>query len=322
MAISTAILIFDDVQIIDYTGPFEALGRRGPTYLVAERPGALVTNMGMQVVPNYTFGNEPKPDVLVIPGGGSSGEPGTRRYGVGAQLDNQAVIDWIRATAKTAACVLSVCNGAFLAQRAGLLDGLTATTTAGYIDYLAAVAPKTTVVRDERVIDNGTIVVTGGLSAGIDGALRVIQKLEGFAVAVETALHMEYDWRPDDGWSRAALADMHVPQSLYPAFHTSAARLVSFENGRERLREVWSVRSDVTSAELIRRIDATWDDSDWTRLPGGGASTVATERASDGTRWRATVGVEPGPPDAVGSAAEPGTRQQVTIEVIRLGSDS
>ena len=187
MAITTAILVFDGVQIIDYTGPCEALGRRGPAYLVAENGAALTTNMGMQVVPNYSFGQEPKPDVLVIPGGGSSGEPGSRRYGVGAQLDNDTVIDWIRSTAAASTHVLSVCNGAFLANRAGLLDGLTATTTAGYIDYLATVAPGTKVVRDQRVVDNGKVVVTGGLSAGIDGALRVIEKLEGFGVAVETA---------------------------------------------------------------------------------------------------------------------------------------
>ena len=317
MPFSTAILVFDDVQIIDYTGPFEALGRRGPTYLVAEKPDALTTNMGMRVVPNYAFGQEPKPDVLVIPGGGSSGEPGTRRYGVGAQLDNRAVIDWIRSTADAASCVLSVCNGAFLAHRAGLLDGLTATTTAGYIDYLASVARMTTVVRDQRVVDNGAVVVTGGLSAGIDGALRVIEKLEGLGAAVETALQMEYDWRPQDGWSRAALADLRIPQALYPAFHDGSARLVEFETGVDRSVEVWSAAADRPAADVLRGIDATWDTGDWTRTSDGRGRTAAVGKALDGSRWQVAVGVEP---DGQGSddGAEP--RHHVTIEAVRLGS--
>ena len=325
MPLTTAILVFDDVQIIDYTGPFEALGRRGPTYLVAEKPGAITTNMGMQVVPSYTFGNEPKPDVLVIPGGGDSGEPGSRRYGVGAQLENESLIDWIRATAAAVTCVLSVCNGAFLANRAGLLDGLIATTTAGYIDYLASVAPGTTVVRDQRVVDNGRIVVTGGLSAGIDGALRVIEKLEGFGAAVETALQMEYDWRPNDGWSRAELADMRVPQSLYPAFHTDAARLLAFDNGRDGSREVWSAVSALPVADLLGRIDATWDATAWTRVEGGAGRTVARATAADGMDWQVSVGVEASAPDAAataGSGGDPEPRHLVTIEVTRLGSSS
>lgn len=317
MAISTAILVFEGVQIIDYTGPYEALGRRGPTYLVAERGDALATNMGMQIVPNYSFGQEPKPDVLVIPGGGASGEPGARRYGVGAQLDNEAVIDWIRSTAAAATHVLSVCNGAFLANRAGLLEGLTATTTAGYIDYLATVAPTTTVVRDQRVVDNGKVVVTGGLSAGIDGALRVIEKLQGFGVAVETALQMEYDWRPEDGWSRAALADLRVPQGLYAAFHDERARLLEFEAGPDRAREVWSAASEQPATEIIDRIDVTLRDIGWARTPDGEGRSVAVGRAGDGTRWQVAVGVEPMEP---GSGGDADARRRITVDVVRVSS--
>ena len=315
MAISTAILVFDGVQIIDYTGTFEALGQRGPTDLVAETGDALATNMGMQVVPNYSFGHEPKPDVLVIPGGGSSGEPGRRKYGVGSQLDNDAVIDWIRSTAAESTHVLSVCNGAFLANRAGLLNGLTATTTAGYIDYLATVAPETKVVRDQRVVDNGKVVITGGLSAGIDGALRIIEKLEGFGVAVQTALQMEYDWRPQDGWARAALADLRVPQGLYAAFHDEEALLLEFEADVDRSREVWSAVSDQPAADLVDRIDAMWDDMGWARTPGSEGRTAAIGRAADGASWQVAVEVEPMKP---GPASEARTRHRVTVDVVRL----
>ena len=309
MPITTAILVFDDVQIIDYTGPYEALGRRGSAFLVAEKADGLTTNMGMQIVPNYTFETAPMPDVLVIPGGGSSGEPGTRRYGVGAVIDNPVLIDWIRRTADAATHVLSVCNGAFLAQRAGLLDGLTATTTAGYIDYLASIAAKTKVVRDQRIVDNGKVVVTGGLSAGIDGALKVIEKLEGFGTAVETALQMEYDWRPQDGWSRAALADLRVPQSIYGTFYGQGTRMLEFDTNRERSREVWSTPSDRSAVELRREIEAALATSGWSSGEPDGERAVARGNAPDGSSWEVAVGVE-----------SAGAERQVTIEVVRLAS--
>jgi putative intracellular protease/amidase len=313
MSITTAILVFDDVQIIDYTGPFEALGRRGPTFLVAETP-ELVTNMGMKVTANYTFADAPAPDVLVIPGGGSSGERQTRRYGVGVAIERPAVIDWIRRTAEQAQFVLSVCNGAFLAQRAGLLDGLTATTTAGYIDYLARIAPSTKVVRDQRVVDNGKVVVTGGLSAGIDGALRIIEKAEGFGTAVETALQMEYDWRPNDGWSRAVLADIRVPQGIYAVFHGEGTRMLEFESRPQRGREVWSTVSDLAPHELLRRIDATLDADGWARTPNAGNLATATGTDQDGTVWEVAIGVEPA---AVGDSDSAELRCHVTIEIAR-----
>ncbi len=317
MTISSAILVFEGVLIIDYTGPYEALGRRGPTYLVGEHADPIATNMGMQVIPNYAFGHEPTPDVLVIPGGGSSGEPGARRYGVGAQLDNDTLIDWIRSVAGASTHVLSVCNGAFLAQRAGLLDGLTATTTAGYIDYLATVAPATRVVRDQRVVDNGKVVVTGGLSAGIDGALHIIQKLEGFGTAVETALQMEYDWRPADGWSRAALADLRVPQGLYHTFYDDSTRLLEFEAGVDRSREVYGA-SRQPAADLVHRIDAVWEDEGWTKVPHGAGGSAAIGTADDGTSWQVAVDVAA----LEEESAANGQAQRVTVEVQRVAAAS
>src|SRR5690348_8714212 len=127
---NTAVLLFDGVQIIDYTGPWEVFGRRGNVYGVSEHGRPITTSMGMRVTPNHSFADAPPADVVVVPGGGNSGEPGSTPFGVGAQLERPAVIDWIRESAERATAVLSVCNGAFLAQRAGLLDGKSATTTA------------------------------------------------------------------------------------------------------------------------------------------------------------------------------------------------
>ena len=106
-----AILIYPGVQIIDYTGPWEAFGRVGNVYGVSVGGAPITTSMGMQVVPNHALGEEPPADVLVVPGGGNSGEPGSTPRGVGAQLENAAVIDWIRARAEHATAVLSPACG-------------------------------------------------------------------------------------------------------------------------------------------------------------------------------------------------------------------
>ena len=204
--LNVAILIFDGVQIIDYTGPYEVLGSRGRrnVYTVAEKPDAIKTNMGMLVVPNYTFANQPKPDILIIPGG----------RGVGAQLSNQKVLDWIKDNAGDAKYVMSVCNGAFFLAKTGLLANMPATTTAGFIPSLKDFSPTTTPVYDKRFVDNGKIITTAGLTSGIDGAVHLIEKLDGPGWAKYIALGIEYNWQPDSDFSRAAIADTKLPNSL------------------------------------------------------------------------------------------------------------
>lgn len=131
-----AILIFDGVQIIDYTGPYETFGHvynndeaAFNIYTVSEKTNAITTSMGMSVNPKYSFENAPKPDVLLIPGGDVRG-----------QLDNPNVIKWVKEKAEGAEVVLSVCNGAFILAKTGLLDGMEATTTAGLIPLLREAA--------------------------------------------------------------------------------------------------------------------------------------------------------------------------------------
>jgi transcriptional regulator GlxA family with amidase domain len=110
-------------------------------------------------------------------------------------MNNARLIDWIKTTAPKAELVLSVCTGALLLARAGLLDGLKATTHHGALDLLREIAPKTTVLDNQRVVDNGKIIVSAGVSAGIDAAFHVVARLDGLEVALETARYMEYDWR-------------------------------------------------------------------------------------------------------------------------------
>jgi putative intracellular protease/amidase len=290
---NVAILIFDGVQIIDYTGPYEVLGgwNKRHVYTVAEKADAITTNMGMRVIPNYTFENQPRADIMIIPGG----------RGVAAQLENQKAIKWIQESSSQAKYVMSVCNGAYLLAKAGLLDGLEATTTAGLIEGLKTLAPKTKMVYDRRVVDNGKIMTTAGLSAGIDGALHLIEKMDGKGWAQQVALGIEYNWQPDSGWTRAALADMKLPSSIYEPFYTPEANLLGVTEGVDAWEEKWSVPSSSSPSEMLQRINEKWaTEAKWSRADTGKSNDAASTTTSSwkftdekGQPWSGTVSVKP-----------------------------
>lgn len=152
--------------------------------MVAEKPGAVIARHGLSVNPHYRLADCPQPNILLVPGG----------RGSRVEIDNTALIDWIRTTTENAELVLSVCTGALLLARAGLLDGLEATTHHGSLDVLRQVAPDTTVHRDRRFVDNGRVICSAGIAAGINMSLHVVAKLLGQQVAEQTAKQMEYPW--------------------------------------------------------------------------------------------------------------------------------
>lgn len=196
MSRTVAILIFDDVEVLDFCGPFEVFGVTGSrtdppafkVYTVAEKPGPILARNGLSVNPSYTLADCPPPDILLVPGG-----IGTRR-----EMHNPILQDWIRQCARSAEAVLSVCTGALLLATSGLLEGLAATTHHSAFDLLRQVAPNTTIYPDKRFVDNGHIILSAGISAGIDMSLYVVSKLLGEAVARDTAEQMEYRWRLQD----------------------------------------------------------------------------------------------------------------------------
>jgi transcriptional regulator GlxA family with amidase domain len=184
---TVAILLFDEVEVLDFAGPFEVFsvaGREGAfdVQTVAETTAPIRTRGGLTVTPDASLDATPKADVLVIPGG----------QGARMAMQREAVLNWVRTGATTAEVVLSVCTGAFILARAGLLSGCTVTTHHSVLDRLTELAPEATVVDDQRFIDNGTIVTAAGISAGIDAALHVVGRLCGSAHAAATARHMEY----------------------------------------------------------------------------------------------------------------------------------
>ena len=192
---NVAILIFDEVEVLDFCGPFEVFsvtGRRDNSnpfnvYTVAEKGQPILAQNHLSVNPSYTIQDCPQPDILVVPGG-----LGTRK-----EMHNSILIDWIRSSSQKAELILSVCTGALLLAKAGLLEGLAATTHHGAIELLKEVASHTTIQANKRIIDNGRIIVSAGISAGIDMSLYVVAKLLGKERALETAQYMEYDWNPD-----------------------------------------------------------------------------------------------------------------------------
>lgn len=187
------VLLFDDVEVLDFAGPFEVFGvtglRSGPAPFRVDTVGLtgapIHARNGLQVQPTTSIGDAGPCEVLVLPGG----------YGTRREMHNAALLEWIRRQSKDARVVLSVCTGALLLARAGLLDGLDATTHHVAFDELVAASPSTRVHRDRRIVDNGRIVTSAGISAGIDASLHVVARLLGHDVAAETASYMEYDWR-------------------------------------------------------------------------------------------------------------------------------
>lgn len=307
--LKVAILIFDGVQIIDYTGPFEVLnGVSSATgaisslkvFTVSEKPGTITTVGGMVVTPSYTFENAPKVDILVIPGGGSV-NPHTP--GVSAQVENPTVVRWVRETGGNAKYVLSVCNGAFIAAEAGLLDGLVATTTSGsYIRALRKNYPKIKeVVEDKRFVDNGKVVVTAGVTSGIDGSLHMVEKLFGRPTAKLRALGMEYNWLPESKYARAALAETKMPQNIYQGFFVNQTELLDFDGDVDKWEEAYRTPSTLSPTEMLQRISEKMaSESEWSRADlkvSDSSAPAGLWKFTDakGQVWNAAASVRPAP---------------------------
>jgi transcriptional regulator GlxA family with amidase domain len=186
-----AIFIHEGVELLDFSGPGEVFASADhrqafEVYTVAASAGEVVSQGFVTIKPQYTFANCPPPDVVILPGGRTD-----------VPLADPAVINWIKDSSQKAEVVMSVCTGAFLLAKAGLLDGREATTHWSAVASLRQEAPKTTVRENRRYIDNGKIITAAGVSAGIDASLHVVDKLLGREVAANTAHYMEYKWQPE-----------------------------------------------------------------------------------------------------------------------------
>lgn len=200
-----AVLMFKGAQLIDYAGPMEVFAQAGAkVFTVAPTTEVRASAMGiLQFKPDYDFSNAPDADVLLVPGGN-----------VNEVALNPAYLEWVRKRAGESQMVMSVCTGAFILGAAGLLDGLSAATTfASQIDNLAKNFPKLkSVVKNRRVFDTGKFITTGGLSAGIDGALHVVERWMGRADATGLARGLEYDWNLNNHSTYGELVSNRMPE--------------------------------------------------------------------------------------------------------------
>ncbi|HJZ91058.1 MAG TPA: DJ-1/PfpI family protein [Gemmataceae bacterium] len=195
------ILLFPDVEVLDFAGPFEVFSvtrldesrrREEPSpfepMTVAERDQPVRATGGLRVVPDHTFDTCPPLDALVVPGG----------WGTRSEVENSTLIAWIARAASQARWVTSVCTGVFLLARAGLVTGRKVTTHWKSLDRLRDTHPDLTVDANARVTRDGNVWTSAGISAGIDLALLVVADAFGEAVARATARHMEYPYPGED----------------------------------------------------------------------------------------------------------------------------
>ena len=198
MTRNIGIYIYEEVEVLDLGGPFEVFStasrmkaRLSPgsakpfeVFTVADSVRQVRARGDLKITPNFDVTQHPAIDVLIVPGGVHN-----------AELERQGIIQWIARTAATASLTASVCTGAFLLAKAGLLVGKTITTHWEDIEEFRSTFPGIPVEDNKRWVDNGSIVTSAGISAGIDMSLYLVARLEGEELAVRTARQMDYDWR-------------------------------------------------------------------------------------------------------------------------------
>lgn len=188
---SVGIFLFNEVEVLDFGIPFEVFSvtevneeKPFTVYTVSENGEMITARNGLKVQPDYSIENLPPVDILIIPGG-----LGAREY----EIKNEIVIKWIRQQMKEVKLMTSVCTGALLLAKAGLLEGLKATTHWASIEKFKNEFQNVEVIENVKFVDEGHIITSAGISAGINMAFHIVKNLLGMHVAEDTAKRMEYD---------------------------------------------------------------------------------------------------------------------------------
>jgi putative intracellular protease/amidase len=186
---NVAIFLYQDVELLDFAGPGEVFSSSGfNTYTVSVDGKTLTSQRFVEINPKFSIDNAPTPDIIVFPGGNS-----------GPSANDPKVRNWIKKSLDNNTQFMSVCTGAFIIAKAGLLNNKRVTTHWGSTKELARY-PSITVMENTRWVDNGFVITTAGVSAGIDGALHFVARIKGIESAKKTAHYMEYDkWNPENG---------------------------------------------------------------------------------------------------------------------------
>jgi hypothetical protein len=197
---------------------------------------------------------------------------------------------------QVAAKTLYVCNGAYFLARAGLLDGLEATTFAALIPGLQAAAPKAKVVSNKRFVDNGKIITSAGLSSGMDGALRVVEKLLGRGWAQSVATNLEYNWDPESKYVRAMLADKYL-ESAYDFIGSFEREILRHEGDTDHWETKWKIQTATSAAKVLEELNnslatnGNWIRQDAAKSNGANKSQWKFT-GEDGRTWNGAASVE------------------------------
>ena len=189
-----AVLLFEGVEELDFAGPWEVLAawaKQWPddgavVFTIAAQAGPIHCAKGLTVVAEHALDAAPPFDLLVVPGG-----RGTR-----PMLADETMIEWVRAQARRGATIASVCTGALVLAKAGLLDGMPATTHHGSLELLASLGRGIEVRPEARFVDNGAVLTAAGVSAGIDLALHLVARMTSVERAREVRRYIQYDPAP------------------------------------------------------------------------------------------------------------------------------
>ena len=184
------IYIYNQAEVLDFSGPFEVFStakRLGAedlnVFLISENAGPVIARGGFKVLADYSLNNHPEIDLLMVVGGVHTDE-----------MNKRNVLDWLASVSGSASQVASVCTGAFLLAKAGLLEGLAVTTHWEDISDLALQFPCLDVISDKRWVTSGKFTTSGGISAGIDMSLHLVSVHYGLQFSSKVARQMEYSW--------------------------------------------------------------------------------------------------------------------------------
>ncbi|MFQ6176708.1 DJ-1/PfpI family protein [Bacillus paranthracis] len=188
---SVGIFLFNEVEVLDFAGPFEVFSitkvheeKPFTVYTVSQNGEMITARNGLKVKPDYSIEDLPPVDILIIPGGKGAQEN---------EVKNDIVINWVRQQMKEVKLMTSVCTGALLLAKAGLLEGLKATTHWASIQTFKKDFPNVEVMENVKFVDEGHIITSAGISAGINMSFHIVKNLLGVEIAEETAKNMEYD---------------------------------------------------------------------------------------------------------------------------------
>lgn len=197
MTRTVGIYIFKDVEVLDFAGPYEVFSTASRVHqrshpreeipysvqLIAAESGAIEARGGMRILPDFHCSQCPRIDILIVPGGI-----------IERELERDELFGLLRSLSQSAEIVASVCTGAFILAKAGLLEGLSATTHWEDIEEFSQMFPKVKVIENRRWVEEGRILTSAGISAGIDMSLHIVSMLEGQDLAELTARQMDYRW--------------------------------------------------------------------------------------------------------------------------------